>query len=366
MRLSSADHQVLSEVLGKLYELQGLDDFIMTAMRDLPPLVGADLAGYNEVDYGERRMFTIITSPEAQRLYHERQLRIEPLLHQNPLIAHYAGTSDGPRKISDFMSLAEWRGTEIYAMFYESFGINHQIAVTLTLRTPAIVAFAFTREKSDFTERHRAILAYLQPHLTRACENARAHTRLAGRLQRREDMLDDLGVGWFDLDPDLRIAASTPRARECLASFFGEPIKDGAPLPAKVNRWLAGHIDAARRGAMAPPFVAHNASGRLTLRLVASTDGAEASLVAERYLEDADPEALRELGLTARRAEVLYWLAQGKANAEIAVILSISLRTVENHVASVLAALGAANRTEAARTATAHMLAFGGRGTRRD
>ena len=60
------------------------------------------------------------------------------------------------------------------------------------------------------------------------------------------------------------------------------------------------------------------------------------------------PEALRGLGLTARQAEVLYWVAHGKSNPEIAGILSNSPETVKKQVQSVLERLGAASRLEAA------------------
>ena len=53
--------------------------------------------------------------------------------------------------------------------------------------------------------------------------------------------------------------------------------------------------------------------------------------------------------LTARETEVLQLLAQGLANKQIAVLLSISEHTVKFHVSSIYAKLGAANRTEAVR-----------------
>lgn len=54
-------------------------------------------------------------------------------------------------------------------------------------------------------------------------------------------------------------------------------------------------------------------------------------------------------GLTAREREVATLLAQGLANREIAARLHRSERTVEHHVAAVLAKLGARDRQEAAR-----------------
>jgi DNA-binding CsgD family transcriptional regulator len=55
----------------------------------------------------------------------------------------------------------------------------------------------------------------------------------------------------------------------------------------------------------------------------------------------------QERGITAREHEVCQWLMQGKANAEIAVILCISPRTAEKHVENVLNKLRVENRATA-------------------
>ncbi|HEY1105271.1 MAG TPA: helix-turn-helix transcriptional regulator, partial [Agromyces sp.] len=56
-------------------------------------------------------------------------------------------------------------------------------------------------------------------------------------------------------------------------------------------------------------------------------------------------------GLTDRQLDVLRLLADGLTNAEIADRLVLSVRTVDSHVAAVLAKLGVASRQEAARIA---------------
>ncbi len=61
----------------------------------------------------------------------------------------------------------------------------------------------------------------------------------------------------------------------------------------------------------------------------------------------ADPPAGAR-SLSPREREILALVCQGLANKQIAQRLYLSLRTVENHLASVYAKLGVASRTEAA------------------
>ena len=57
---------------------------------------------------------------------------------------------------------------------------------------------------------------------------------------------------------------------------------------------------------------------------------------------------LGSLGLTARETEVLTWIAQGKTNYEISVILSACTGTICKHVEHILSKLCVENRTAAA------------------
>ena len=59
-------------------------------------------------------------------------------------------------------------------------------------------------------------------------------------------------------------------------------------------------------------------------------------------------DRLGSLGLTARETEVLSWIAQGKTNHEIGVILSACTGTICKHVEHILCKLDVKNRTAAA------------------
>jgi DNA-binding NarL/FixJ family response regulator len=56
----------------------------------------------------------------------------------------------------------------------------------------------------------------------------------------------------------------------------------------------------------------------------------------------------RQESLTKRESQVAFWIAQGKTNREIAIILTVRPRTIEKHVENVLRKLHVENRTTAA------------------
>jgi DNA-binding NarL/FixJ family response regulator len=59
------------------------------------------------------------------------------------------------------------------------------------------------------------------------------------------------------------------------------------------------------------------------------------------------PKPLLALGLTPRVAEVLLWVAQGKTNADIGIILGISESTVKKHLLEIFQHLGVETRSAA-------------------
>jgi len=95
-----------------------------------------------------------------------------------------------------------------------------------------------------------------------------------------------------------------------------------------------------------------------SLRAVASGEALFGPGVAERlmrYLAEATPSAERAAfpELTDREREVLWLLAQGLSNQEVAERMGISLKTARNHVSNILARLQVADRTEAVARARA-------------
>jgi NarL family two-component system response regulator LiaR len=60
--------------------------------------------------------------------------------------------------------------------------------------------------------------------------------------------------------------------------------------------------------------------------------------------------------LTKRELEVLYWVAQGKTNAQVAEELVISTVTVNSYLRSIYSKFGVSSRTQAIRYAADHDL----------
>jgi DNA-binding NarL/FixJ family response regulator len=56
---------------------------------------------------------------------------------------------------------------------------------------------------------------------------------------------------------------------------------------------------------------------------------------------------LEPLGLTPKEAEVLLWVAQGKSNADIAIILGMAEKTVKRHLSNLFPKLGVESRNAA-------------------
>ena len=74
-------------------------------------------------------------------------------------------------------------------------------------------------------------------------------------------------------------------------------------------------------------------------------------LQASHQPDFSSPVPLENLGLTPREAEVLLWIAQGKSNPEIGIILSATEATIKRHALHIFEKLSVETRTSAARIA---------------
>lgn len=109
-----------------------------------------------------------------------------------------------------------------------------------------------------------------------------------------------------------------------------------------LHKYFPGHVN----GTLPPQLGAEGSP--LVVRRFSERDRNDLQTI---VLEERDappgPTSLTKLGLTAREAEVLYWIAQGKSNPDIAVILGANVRTVHKHVEHIFQKLGVETRNAA-------------------
>lgn len=182
----------------------------------------------------------------------------------------------------------------------------------------------------------------------------RVHLSNARSAQSARVALDAAGRHLLAVRGDGAIHWSTPQAARLADSATGTA--EGLDLVAgAVGAWLA------RRDtipAVSDAGLSFTPAGGAELHLAfLGTIGPDEFLfrltVADRRSAD---EALRgHFGLTQREAEVLLWIAKGKANRDIADILGLSARTVNKHLEQIYVKLGVENRASAAVKA-AHVL----------
>ena len=139
-----------------------------------------------------------------------------------------------------------------------------------------------------------------------------------------------------------KIQFADATARRWLQQFFGRPARAGL-LPRKICRWLTAHQEK-RLGSSA---VAKQQNARLFLKKDKSYTHHSTILLLELIKGKGEERSRRQRDLTPREREVLFWLARGKSNAEIATILGIKPATVGKHLERIYPKLGVENRAAA-------------------
>jgi DNA-binding CsgD family transcriptional regulator len=138
-----------------------------------------------------------------------------------------------------------------------------------------------------------------------------------------------------------------------LAEFFDALfVARGVSLPVPLMQWAMKRIADEARGrrlriVRRDAFSVSRGDHCLVVALIID-HGRDLHLMRlERIALNAPAVSLEALGLTPREAEVLSWVAQGKTNREIGMILGSSARTVQKHLEHVFQKIGVESRTAA-------------------
>lgn len=327
MRLSHRDFARLEIALGKLYEAASLRTLQHRAMHVVAGLIGNTWVTYNETDSVRSGSGLSLSEPHAS----SEHLTLYPLLyalwHEHPVL-----TTDPIRRsialsFADCLPRRKLERLALYNEYYRKVGTADQLVLMLgTSPGTALRCISVSRDRAGFAQRDQFLLSLLRPHFERAYRNA--------------SLLDDLSAGRAILavDADGRIEYLSDDAGQRLHAAFESGCREGARAPALLRDWLRAQSPTA--GAYFEPLHLTVPDGWVSLRVAHRTESRTVVLVEKSagHASDGWPR------LTPREREVIAWIAHGKSNPEIAVILELRPRTVEKHVENILAKLALENR----------------------
>ena len=177
------------------------------------------------------------------------------------------------------------------------------------------------------------------------CARIRTHIRRSKQLTTSRELLDSAGKVTLAVDSNGSIVWSTPEALSRLEEKGINKISLISEFPLKIKKWL----QSVKEGDITSIKIKES-----TIDL--KYDGKKENnylinIVKEKSKIDEKEVLAKAFNLTQREAEVLYWVAQGKSNKDLALILDISPRTANKHLESIFEKMYVENRTSAANMA---------------
>lgn len=357
--LSQNDWQKILLFLRSLYTPCSIDKFPIQILTALPKLIGAETFAIGS--------FNIRATPFSPRLYSfphpEVGMAAESFTSQrqnfltHPVAQHYFQTLDGQAlAISDFLSEQEFQRREAFYAFFQSFGLEDQMAIHFQL--PSIgnadrfhqgqshLILSISRDRPNFNERDRLMLNLIRPHLEQAYQNIAAFAQVQEQLIQLNQATEQVGL--IALFIDGKVEWISQKAGELLHKYY--PIsKSSSSLPDILQRWVNHQVSLLTQFTNIPtpllPLHLEQNGSRLIVRLSYHAvlkrfylllDEIESNSFSLKYLE--------MLGLTKREAEVLFWIAKDQSTHEISQRLGMSDRTVKKHLENIYEKFGVQTR----------------------
>jgi DNA-binding CsgD family transcriptional regulator len=317
-RLGPADLEHVLQFLGELASNESEEPFPRELLAGLRRLVPCDVLTFCELDRVRELELGSIDDPPQDWV--EAPCTYWDIRHEHPVCWHHEVNGDfSALKLSDFMTRGELHSSRLYTDWLAPFGVEHLMTVGLDAPLSHTKVFLFDRMGGrDFTERDRAVLDLLRPHLARRYEERQSRRRAREALA----LLEGADQAVVAVEHPDRIVLATEHAHELLVRYFGD---NGTRLPEAVSSWLGSP----------------NRDEPLEV-------GTAATLVIRRVgdallLEEHRPSPR----LTPRQQQILELVADGRTNAEVAGALCVAPGTVRRHLENIFGKLGVHNRTAA-------------------
>jgi len=187
------------------------EGFLKHGVMDLPRLVASEITHVSICDLATGRRRVVSDQPGAIA---QRHIEVfNKYFHQHPLVrAHGHNPAATTVRISDVTPTDEFHRSPVFNDYYRQIGIEYAMAVPIHVREHELVSFVFNRKGRDFSDRDRACLESIRPHLgdlyrlSGELEGARAAWGVPkppidpGLTPREREVLDWLGAGKTDRD----------------------------------------------------------------------------------------------------------------------------------------------------------------------
>lgn len=342
--------------LGALYDIARHRDpatFPASLAHALGRAFNCDSAAYVRVDAAAPSL-AVSGWPEAAWQDIDAASILELHAQDHPLVARLcASRSARAWNLHDLITPEAFRKTALYRQLYRPRGIEYQLAMLLPSPASGEHAICLHRRHTPFTEDDRELLELLWPNLAQTLRNLRALSR-AREASAVRTVVDESGI--IVLDHEGRVELCTEQARIWLTRYCAQSFpRRKIELPPRVAEWARSRLREVEAGAAAAlipsghreKLVLAEGESFLTVNLIADHGRGQHLLVLEEESLRVPPATLAGFGLTGRETEVLTWVAQGKTNPEIGIILGMSARTVQKHLEHVFEKLGVESRTGA-------------------
>lgn len=287
---------------------------------------------------------------QFERLDRGEAVRLHAAEH--PFVAHCRGSRSARAfRLCDLAPREAFLATGLYANLYRFLGIEHQLLMLVASPGSRWRALVLNRRTHEFTEDERVALESLWPHITLAERNLRRALR--ARSPTLAEAARDEASAVIVIRSSGAVTLCTERARLWLAEYFDTVfVARGVTLPAPLMEWAKKRVEAEGEGkrlrtVQRDAFTLSRGERCLVADLIVDRGKDSHIMRLEEIALNAPPASLAALGLTPREAEVLSWVAQGKTNREIGMILGSSARTVQKHLEHVFQKIGVESRTAA-------------------
>lgn len=163
--LTHAEFRAALNALGAIGEgCAGSSDFALRGVHGLPQLVSSELTTLSvcNLETGHRH----VVSDQAGAISAREIEVFDHYFFDHPLVReHGRNPAAVTKRVGDLLPESAFRRSPLYNEYYRPIRIDHVMAMPIHVDRRYLVSFVFNRRQRDFSDRDRACLELIRPHL---------------------------------------------------------------------------------------------------------------------------------------------------------------------------------------------------------